>query len=44
MALDDYRAERPATPTPVLVLGYGNLADGEIAPAVATLRATLDRV
>ncbi|WP_204082961.1 PLP-dependent aminotransferase family protein [Asanoa ishikariensis] len=44
MALDDYRAERPATPTPVLVLGYGNLADGEIAPAVATLRTTLDRV
>jgi len=44
MALDDYRAERPATPTSVLVLGYGNLADGEIAPAVATLRRTLDRV
>jgi GntR family transcriptional regulator/MocR family aminotransferase len=44
MALDDYRAERPATPTPVLVLGYGNIADGEIAPAVATLRTTLDRV
>jgi GntR family transcriptional regulator/MocR family aminotransferase len=44
MALDDYRAVRPAAPTPVLVLGYGNLADGEIAPAVALLRGTLDRV
>ncbi|WP_089254315.1 PLP-dependent aminotransferase family protein [Asanoa hainanensis] len=44
MALDDYRADRPATPTPVLVLGYGNLADVEIAPAVAALRKTLDRV
>ncbi|REF99844.1 GntR family transcriptional regulator/MocR family aminotransferase [Asanoa ferruginea] len=42
--LDTYRAEKPAAPTPVLVLGYGNLADGEIAPAVAQLRATLDRV
>ncbi|MEV4537847.1 PLP-dependent aminotransferase family protein [Asanoa sp. NPDC049518] len=44
MALDDYRSERPATPTPVLVLGYGNLADTEIAPAVALLREILDRV
>ncbi|MEV0718412.1 PLP-dependent aminotransferase family protein [Asanoa sp. NPDC050611] len=44
VALDDYRAVPPVTPTPVLVLGYGNLADGEIAPAVAVLRATLDRV
>ncbi|GIF77140.1 MocR-like pyridoxine biosynthesis transcription factor PdxR [Asanoa siamensis] len=44
MALDDYRAVPPVTPTPVLVLGYGNLADSEIEPAVAVLRATLDRV
>ncbi|MDG4824807.1 PLP-dependent aminotransferase family protein [Asanoa sp. WMMD1127] len=43
VALDAYRAEPSTRPAPVLVLGYGNLADGEIAPAVATLRRTLDR-
>ncbi|WP_239090830.1 MocR-like pyridoxine biosynthesis transcription factor PdxR [Asanoa iriomotensis] len=44
MALDAYRSVPTVPPDPVLVLGYGNLADSEIAPAVAVLRTTLDRV
>jgi GntR family transcriptional regulator/MocR family aminotransferase len=37
--LDDYRAQRPAEPA--LVLGYGNISDSEISPAVALLREAL---
>jgi GntR family transcriptional regulator/MocR family aminotransferase len=37
--LDDYRADRPAEPA--LVLGYGNIGDTEISPAVALLREAL---
>ncbi|MFY1670376.1 PLP-dependent aminotransferase family protein [Plantactinospora sp. WMMB334] len=39
--LDAYRARREGAPA--LVLGYGNIADAEIPPAVALLRAALDR-
>ncbi|MFY1693156.1 PLP-dependent aminotransferase family protein [Plantactinospora sp. WMMB782] len=39
--LDAYRAERAGPPA--LVLGYGNITDAEIPPAVALLRAALDR-
>ncbi|MFF1747674.1 aminotransferase-like domain-containing protein [Streptomyces mirabilis] len=37
--LDDYRAHRSAQPA--LVLGYGNISDTEIPPAVALLREAL---
>ncbi|SHN36799.1 MocR-like pyridoxine biosynthesis transcription factor PdxR [Actinacidiphila paucisporea] len=37
--LDDYRARR--TPQRALVLGYGNIGDTEIPPAVALLRQAL---
>jgi GntR family transcriptional regulator/MocR family aminotransferase len=37
--LDDYRAHRSAQPA--LVLGYGNISDTEIPPAVALLREVL---
>lgn len=37
--LDDYRA--PGSAEPALVLGYGNISDTEIPPAVALLREAL---
>ncbi|MFF3494596.1 PLP-dependent aminotransferase family protein [Streptomyces sp. NPDC002795] len=37
--LDDYRTHRPAEPA--LVLGYGNISDTEIPPAIALLRDAL---
>ncbi|WP_422769838.1 PLP-dependent aminotransferase family protein [Plantactinospora sp. WMMC1484] len=40
MELDAYRTRREGAPA--LVLGYGNIADAEIPPAVALLRAALD--
>ncbi|WP_234359246.1 PLP-dependent aminotransferase family protein [Plantactinospora sp. BC1] len=38
--LDAYRVERAGSPA--LVLGYGNITDAEIPPAVALLRTALD--
>lgn len=37
--LDDYRAPRPTEPA--LVLGYGNISDTEIPPAITILRDAL---